>query len=110
MPNGRPLKFLMTPTSLFCGLAVGVFALLSAAAKDVHRLFQAGVDVTKAHAGLSREDCFVLGKAAHAHLYMGRVTDNGTPMNFHTDALWRKMKAMAGEGRPPLEVISDTTA
>jgi imidazolonepropionase-like amidohydrolase len=40
---------------------------------------------------------------------IGMGTDNGTPMNFHTDALWREMKAMADEGLPPLEVISDTT-
>jgi imidazolonepropionase-like amidohydrolase len=40
---------------------------------------------------------------------LGMGTDNGTPMNFHTDALWREMKAFADLGRPPLTVISDAT-
>ena len=40
---------------------------------------------------------------------MGMGTDNGTPLNFHTDALWREMKAIADEGVPPLQVIADAT-
>ena len=40
---------------------------------------------------------------------IGMGTDNGTPMNFHTDALWREMKAFVDEGMPPLQVIGDAT-
>jgi imidazolonepropionase-like amidohydrolase len=40
---------------------------------------------------------------------MGMGTDNGTPMNFHTDALWREMKAFVDLGRPALQVIGDAT-
>lgn len=40
---------------------------------------------------------------------MGMGTDNGTPLNFHTDALWREMKVFADEGVPPLQVIADAT-
>jgi imidazolonepropionase-like amidohydrolase len=40
---------------------------------------------------------------------IGMGTDNGTPLNFHTDALWREMKVFADEGVPPLQVISDAT-
>ena len=40
---------------------------------------------------------------------VGMGTDNGTPMNFHTDALWREMKAFVDLGRPALQVIGDAT-
>ena len=40
---------------------------------------------------------------------IGMGTDNGTPINFHTDALWREMKAFVDEGMPPLQVIGDAT-
>jgi len=40
---------------------------------------------------------------------VGMGTDNGTPMNFHTDALWREMKVFADLGRPALQVINDAT-
>jgi imidazolonepropionase-like amidohydrolase len=40
---------------------------------------------------------------------VGMGTDNGTPMNFHTDALWREMKTFVDIGRPALTVISDAT-
>jgi imidazolonepropionase-like amidohydrolase len=36
-------------------------------AAEVERLFKMGVDVIKAHAGLTREDYFAIVKAAHAH-------------------------------------------
>jgi len=41
---------------------------------------------------------------------VGMGTDNGTPMNFHTDALWREMKAFSDLGMPALTVITDATA
>jgi imidazolonepropionase-like amidohydrolase len=40
---------------------------------------------------------------------IGMGTDNGTPLNFHTDALWRELKAFADEGMPPLQAIGDAT-
>lgn len=40
---------------------------------------------------------------------MGVGTDSGTPMNFNHDGLIREMKALADEGLPLMEVISDTT-
>ena len=40
---------------------------------------------------------------------VGMGTDNGTPMNFHTDALWREMKVFADLGLSPLQVIGDAT-
>lgn len=40
---------------------------------------------------------------------MGMGTDSGTPLNFHTDALWREMKAFADDGLPALQVIADAT-
>ena len=36
-------------------------------AAQVERLYKMGVDVIKAHAGLTREDYFAIVKAAHAH-------------------------------------------
>ena len=36
-------------------------------AQQVERLYKMGVDVIKAHAGLTREDYFAIVKAAHAH-------------------------------------------
>lgn len=36
-------------------------------AAEVERLYKMGVDVIKAHAGLTREDYFAIVKAAHAH-------------------------------------------
>lgn len=40
---------------------------------------------------------------------MGMGTDSGTPMNFHTEALWREAKAHVDMGMPPLKVISSLT-
>jgi imidazolonepropionase-like amidohydrolase len=40
---------------------------------------------------------------------MGMGTDSGTPMNFHTEALWREAKAHVDMGMPPLRVISALT-
>ena len=36
-------------------------------------------------------------------------TDNGTPANFHTDALWREMKTFTDLGYPALQAISGAT-
>jgi imidazolonepropionase-like amidohydrolase len=40
---------------------------------------------------------------------IGMGTDSGTPMNFHTEALWREAKAHVDMGMPPLRVISSLT-
>lgn len=40
---------------------------------------------------------------------IGMGTDSGTPMNFHTEALWREAKVHVDMGMPPLKVISSLT-
>ena len=40
---------------------------------------------------------------------IGMGTDNGTPMNFHADALWREAKVFVDHGMPPERVISALT-
>jgi hypothetical protein len=40
---------------------------------------------------------------------IGMGTDNGTPMNFHADALWREAKVFVDHGMPPIKVISSLT-
>ena len=36
-------------------------------------------------------------------------TDNGTPLNFHKDALWREMKVFVDHGMTPQQAIIDAT-
>ncbi len=40
---------------------------------------------------------------------VGMGTDSGTPMNFHTEALWREMKAFVDLGMSPQRAISVAT-
>jgi imidazolonepropionase-like amidohydrolase len=40
---------------------------------------------------------------------LGMGTDSGTPMNFHTEALWREAKAHVDMGLPAIKVISALT-
>jgi imidazolonepropionase-like amidohydrolase len=40
---------------------------------------------------------------------VGMGTDNGTPLNFHTDALWREAKVFVDHGMSPERVISALT-
>jgi imidazolonepropionase-like amidohydrolase len=40
---------------------------------------------------------------------LGMGTDSGTPMNFHTEALWREAKAHVDMGMPAIKVISALT-
>jgi imidazolonepropionase-like amidohydrolase len=40
---------------------------------------------------------------------MGMGTDSGTPMNFHTEALWREIKAHVDTGMSPQRAISSAT-
>jgi imidazolonepropionase-like amidohydrolase len=40
---------------------------------------------------------------------MGMGTDSGTPMNFHTEALWREIKAHVDMGMSPLRAIMAAT-
>jgi len=40
---------------------------------------------------------------------MGMGTDSGTPMNFHTEALWREIKAHVDAGMAPQRAITAAT-
>ena len=40
---------------------------------------------------------------------LGIGTDSGTPMNFHTEAMWRELKAHVDLGMPPIKAISAAT-
>jgi len=40
---------------------------------------------------------------------VGMGTDNGTPANFHKDALWREMKVFVDHGMPAQQAIMDAT-
>jgi imidazolonepropionase-like amidohydrolase len=40
---------------------------------------------------------------------MGMGTDSGTPLNFHTEALWREIKAHVDMGMPPQRAINAAT-
>lgn len=40
---------------------------------------------------------------------IGMGTDSGTPLNFHTEALWREAKVHVDMGMPPMRVISSLT-
>ena len=50
-----------------------------------------------------------LGQWIDANVTMGMGTDSGTPMNFHTEALWREMKAHGDAGMAPQRVVSAAT-
>ena len=50
-----------------------------------------------------------LGQWIDAGAVMGMGTDSGTPMNFHTEALWREMKAHVDLGMTPMEAIVAAT-
>jgi imidazolonepropionase-like amidohydrolase len=40
---------------------------------------------------------------------LGMGTDSGTPMNFHTEALWREAKVHVDMGMAPIKVITALT-
>jgi imidazolonepropionase-like amidohydrolase len=44
-----------------------------------------------------------------AGVVLGMGTDSGTPLNFHTEALWREIKAHVDLGMPPMRAISAAT-
>ena len=44
-----------------------------------------------------------------ANAVMGMGSDNGSPLNFHTDALWREAKVFVDHGMPPTRVITALT-
>ena len=50
-----------------------------------------------------------LGQWIAAGAVMGMGTDSGTPMNFHTEALWRELKAHVDLGMTPMEAIVAAT-
>lgn len=50
-----------------------------------------------------------LGQWIQANVTMGMGTDSGTPMNFHTEALWREIKAHVDTGMSPQRAIGAAT-
>jgi imidazolonepropionase-like amidohydrolase len=50
-----------------------------------------------------------LGQWISSGAVVGMGTDSGTPMNFHTEALWREMKSFVDLGMSPLAAISAAT-
>ncbi|MCH8060208.1 MAG: amidohydrolase family protein [Proteobacteria bacterium] len=44
-----------------------------------------------------------------AGAYIGVGTDAASPLNFHTEAMWREMSALVDSGMTPIEVISAAT-
>jgi len=52
-------------------------------------------------------------RAAHqfieANAYMGVGTDAASPLNFHTEAMWREMSALVDLGMTPIQVVSAAT-
>ena len=50
-----------------------------------------------------------LGQWIEAGAVIGMGTDSGTPMNFHTEALWREIKAHVDLGMAPLDAIAAAT-
>jgi imidazolonepropionase-like amidohydrolase len=50
-----------------------------------------------------------LGQWIESNAIMGMGTDSGTPMNFHTEALWREIKAHVDTGMSPQRAIGAAT-
>jgi len=44
-----------------------------------------------------------------AGAYMGVGTDAASPLNMHTEAMWREMSALVESGMTPIQVISAAT-
>jgi imidazolonepropionase-like amidohydrolase len=44
-----------------------------------------------------------------ADAVMGVGTDGGSPMNFHSESMWREMSALVDSGMTPIQVISAAT-
>lgn len=49
------------------------------------------------------------GQFIAAGAYMGVGTDAASPLNMHTEAMWREMSALVDSGMTPLQVISAAT-
>ena len=50
-----------------------------------------------------------LGQWIESNVTLGMGTDSGTPMNFHTESLWREMKAHVDLGMSPQRAICAAT-
>jgi imidazolonepropionase-like amidohydrolase len=50
-----------------------------------------------------------IGQWIRAGAMIGMGSDNGSPLNFHSDALWREAKVYVDHGMPPARVISALT-
>jgi imidazolonepropionase-like amidohydrolase len=51
----------------------------------------------------------LLGQWIDSNVTLGMGTDSGSPMNFHTESLWREMKAHVDLGMSPQRVICAAT-
>ena len=51
----------------------------------------------------------LLGQWIESNATLGMGTDSGTPMNFHTEALWREIKAHVDVGMSPQRAICAAT-
>jgi imidazolonepropionase-like amidohydrolase len=51
----------------------------------------------------------LLGQWIESNVTLGMGTDSGSPMNFHTESLWREMKAHVDLGMSPQRVICAAT-
>jgi predicted amidohydrolase YtcJ len=49
------------------------------------------------------------GQFIAAGAYMGVGTDAASPLNMHTEAMWREMSALVDSGMTPIQVISAAT-
>ncbi len=49
------------------------------------------------------------GQFIEAGAYMGVGTDAASPLNMHTEAMWREMSALVDSGMTPIQVISAAT-
>ncbi len=50
-----------------------------------------------------------IGQWIHSGAVIGMGSDNGTPLNFHSDALWREAKVFVDHGMPAARVITALT-
>ena len=81
-----------------------IWAEVSNSLKDFHRLsYFSATDQEMRYARAS------LGQWIESNATMGMGTDSGTPMNFHTEALWREIKAHVDVGMSPQRAITAAT-
>ncbi len=57
----------------------------------------------------SRNSVIAARQFIEAGAYIGVGTDAASPLNFHTEAIWREMSALVDSGMTPIEVITAAT-